>query len=112
MDNIQKLAKEFKECQKVITAIGDENRLHLIIKMMQMGECDGVRVGEITEKSHLSRPAVSHHLQILKDAGILAMREDGTKNFYYFDHDLHSLKQLRDTLDHAIAISTSLQKNH
>ena len=47
-------------------AVGDENRLHLMIEMMQMGNCSGVRVGDITEKTHLSRPAVSHHLQILK----------------------------------------------
>lgn len=56
--------------------------------MMQMGDCSGVRVGEITERTHLSRPAVSHHLQILKDAGILKVRKEATKNFYYFDPDI------------------------
>ena len=33
-----------------------------------MGDCRGVRGNEITQKTHLSRPAVSHHLQILKEA--------------------------------------------
>ncbi|MGR5875393.1 ArsR/SmtB family transcription factor [Bacillus pacificus] len=27
-----------------------------------------MRVGEITRKTHLSRPAVSHHIKVLKDA--------------------------------------------
>lgn len=45
----------------------------------------GLRVGEITEKTHLSRPAVSHHLRILRDAGVILMRKEGTKNFYYIN---------------------------
>lgn len=55
--------------------------------MMQMDECNGVRVGAITEMTNLSRPAVSHHLSILKDAGLVKLRREGTKNYYYFDAD-------------------------
>ena len=73
-EDIDKLANEFEQCQKILVALGDENRQHMILEMMKMGNCSGVRVNEITEKTHLSRPAVSHHLQILKDAGILKMR--------------------------------------
>lgn len=112
MKEIQKLAKEFQNCQNVITAIGDENRLHMIIEMMQMGNCKGVRVGEITEKTHLSRPAVSHHLRILKDAGIIAMREEGTKNFYYFNPNQQSLKRLAETIEHALQVVESLPKEN
>ena len=46
-------------------------------------DLSGIRVGEIAEKTHLTRPSVSHHLQILKEAGIVAMRREGTKNYYY-----------------------------
>ena len=38
-------------------------------------------VGEITKQTHLSRPAVSHHLRILREAGIILMRKEGTKTF-------------------------------
>src|SRR5699024_12146830 len=82
---ISSLAAEFERCRKILLALGDENRQHLILEMMQMGECGGVRVGAITEKTNLSRPAVSHHLQILKDAGLIKMRREGTKNYYYFE---------------------------
>lgn len=98
------LAEEFRECQKILTAMGDENRIHLMIEMMQMGQCDGVRVGAITEKTHLSRPAVSHHLQILKDAGIINVRKEGTKNYYYFDQDLKAMQKLIATLQKAVEI--------
>ncbi len=71
--DIEMLAEDFEKCQKVLTALGDENRQHLILEMMKIRNCFGARVGEITEKTHLSRPAVSHHLQILKDAGKLLL---------------------------------------
>ena len=64
--DIEKLADDFESCHKILTAIGDENRQHLILEMMKMGNCRGVRVGDIDKKTNLSRPAVSHHLQILK----------------------------------------------
>lgn len=108
MDEIKQLAEEFRSCQKLLTAIGDENRLHLVVEMMQMNSCRGVRVGEITKRTHLSRPAVSHHLQILKEAGILGVRKEGTKNYYCFDSDLRTMKQLIAALQHAVDIASAL----
>ena len=50
-EQIQNLAEGFSSCAKLLTAIGDETRQHLILEMMKMGKCSGVRVGEITEKN-------------------------------------------------------------
>ncbi len=105
---IVKLAAEFRGIQKILIALGDENRQHLILEMMQMGNCQGVRVGKITNKTHLSRPAVSHHLQILKDAGIVSRRKEGTKNCYYFDDQNNSMEALIKALTHAKTIMASL----
>lgn len=107
-DDIDKLAYDFEQCQKILIALGDENRLHMILEMMKMGKCSGVRVNEITEKTHLSRPAVSHHLQILKDAGILKMRREATKNYYYFDRDMKSFGLLIEVLQRAVSITSEL----
>lgn len=107
-EEIRDLADEFKKCQKILLAFGDETRQHLILEMMQMGRCDGVRIGAITEKTHLSRPAVSHHIQILKEAGILKMRKEGTKHFYYFDSSAASLNQLLQMIEHAKQIMEQL----
>ena len=76
------LAEELKSCQKAFIALGDETRQQIIITLLE-SEVHGIRVGEITEKTHLSRPAVSHHLKILKEAGIVSMYREGTKNYYY-----------------------------
>lgn len=43
----------------------------------------GMNVKEITEMTRLSRPAISHHLKILKDAGLVSVRQEGTANYYY-----------------------------
>lgn len=89
---IDELSQEFESCRQILLALGDENRQHLILEMMQMGQYSGVRVGEIVERTHLSRPAVSHHLKILREAGILKMRKEGTKNYYYFDVDAGAME--------------------
>ena len=98
---LKKLAEEFEQSRKVLTVLGDETRQHLIVIMMQTGECMGLRVEEIAARTNLSRPAVSHHLQIMKDAGLVKMRKEGTKNFYYFDETAQSLTLLINTLSHA-----------
>lgn len=105
---IEKLAEDFENCRKVLAALGDENRQHLILEMMKMEDCSGARVGDITERTHLSRPAVSHHLQILKDAGILKVRKEGTKNFYYFDPDMKSFDRLIHVLQTARKLTAEL----
>lgn len=88
--------------------LGDETRQHLIIEMLKYARCEGVRVMEITEKTNLSRPAVSHHLQILKKAGIVKMRKEGTKNYYYFDPETESFEKLISVLQLAMEISKNL----
>ncbi|MFR5265160.1 ArsR/SmtB family transcription factor [Clostridium sp.] len=55
------LAKEFKAYEKAFVALGDETRQHIIIALLE-SDVHGIRVGEITKRTHLSRPAVSHHL--------------------------------------------------
>ncbi len=100
-EEIRRLAEEFESCRKILLALGDENRQHLMLEMLRMGQCEGVRVGAITERSHLSRPAVSHHIRILKDVGLLKVRRAGTKNYYYFDADTEAINDLIRMLNHA-----------
>lgn len=107
-EEIEALAADFEQCHNVLVAFGDENRQHLILEMMKMGDCYGARVGDITAKTHLSRPAVSHHLQILKNAGILKMRKEGTKNYYYFDPDTKSFDCLISVLQRAKELTARL----
>ncbi|WP_312125303.1 ArsR/SmtB family transcription factor [Lysinibacillus boronitolerans] len=95
-DQLNLIKEDFINSQKVLLAIGDETRQAILMVLMSTDCQTGLRVGEITEQTHLSRPAVSHHLKILRDAGVILMRKEGTKNFYYIDirTKLGSLKNL------------------
>lgn len=108
MRQVEQLAEGFAACSEILTAIGDETRQHLILEMIKIGNCNGVRVGEITEKTNLSRPAVSHHLKIMKDAGLVKVRREGRKNYYYFDPQAKMFEQLAETLWLASEISKAL----
>lgn len=92
------LLHAFKDNQKMLNAIGDETRQAIIITLMQSAGTPGMRVGEITERTNLSRPAVSHHLKILKEAQIINVRKQGTMNFYYCD-SISKLKQLKALIE-------------
>ncbi|MFR2884892.1 MAG: ArsR/SmtB family transcription factor [Merdibacter sp.] len=87
-------------CRHIPEALGDETRQHLILSMMQMGQCEGCGSAP-SRKRRAFRPAVSHHLQILKQAGLLKVRREGTKNYYYFDADMEAMNSLIQMLEHA-----------
>ena len=77
-------AEMFKNSSELFTALGDANR-QIILAALLENPARFMRVGQITERTHLSRPAVSHHLRTLRNAGLVAMRREGTMNFYYAD---------------------------
>ena len=54
-------------------------------------------VSEIAEGMPVSRPAVSQHLKVLKDAGLVTMRTEGTRNLYQID--FRAIASMRAYLD-------------
>lgn len=62
-------------------ALGDANR-RAIVELLAGGKRS---VGEIADDLPISRPAVSRHLRLLKEAGLVADRAQGTKRFYSLD---------------------------
>ena len=83
---LSQIVQGFSECKDAFTAIGDETRQQILMVLLE-SDLSGIRVGEIARKTHLTRPSVSHHLKILKEADIVAMRKEGTKNYYYISLD-------------------------
>jgi DNA-binding transcriptional ArsR family regulator len=84
-NEIQVIKNDFTDVQPLLNVIGDETRQLILMVLMEAKCSEGMRVGEITEKTHLSRPAVSHQLKILKDLELVKVRCEGTKNFYNID---------------------------
>ena len=77
----------------MLTALGDPTRQHLICIMLQQ-KCSGERVIELARKTNLSRPAISHHMRILKEAGIVKSRKEKTCIYYYLDPEMGELDNL------------------
>lgn len=64
-------------------AISDDTRQ----KIMSECCCCWCSVNEIVDKVGLSQPTVSHHLAILRDAGLVNIREEGKQTFYSLNQD-------------------------
>lgn len=82
----QAVERQFRECMPLFIAFGDEVRLNIISVLSQAhleGNHKGLNVNEITMQTNLSRPAISHHLKILKDSGLVGIIQDGTANYYH-----------------------------
>ncbi len=78
------LPKEWKPLSKVFTALGDEHRQRMLL-LFEKGE--RLNVGQIVEVSPLSRSAVSHHLKVLKEAGVLGSEKVGKEVYFWIDGD-------------------------
>jgi DNA-binding transcriptional ArsR family regulator len=59
-------------------ALGDPNRREIL----RLLGTEDLAVGEIAESMPISRPAVSRHLRLLKDAGLVVERAQGTRRIY------------------------------
>ena len=102
----RRIEAQLKDCQEVLTALGDETRQHIICTMLEVDR-PGTRAVDIAQRANLSRPTVSHHLQILKRAGIVCARKEGPCIYYYLDPDQHSIRGLRDLAVDILDVTTS-----
>src|SRR3954469_19241271 len=76
-----------------LQALGDPTRRAVLEELRH-----GPRaVGELAARLPVSRPAVSQHLRVLKEAGLGAERQNGTRRLYRVDPD--GLAELREYLE-------------
>ena len=79
--------------QAGLDALGDATRMAIFQRL-----ADGpLAVNELAGTLPVSRPAVSQHLKVLKTAGIVVDRAQGTQRIYALDRD--GLAQIRAYLD-------------
>jgi DNA-binding transcriptional ArsR family regulator len=68
---------------KALTALGDPTR-RAIFELLADGPC---AVGELAQELPVSRPAVSQHLKVLKNADLVVDRQLGTRRVYQVNPD-------------------------
>lgn len=111
MADLSKIKAEFAASSNFLVALGDEKRQAILVALMADRACQGVRVSELTEATQLSRPAISHHLKILRDAKLIDYRSEGTKNFYYIVHEITGINQLQQLLGDVVQAMTTEDQN-
>lgn len=75
----QKTVAILRECIPTFTVLSDENRLMILHILFENGS---LNVNDLTGRLHLSRPAVSHHLKIMLDAGLVRVEQQGKERYY------------------------------
>ncbi len=73
-----------KDLVQVFKLLADENRLRILLDLGREGE---LNVTAICDRLGQSQPAVSHHLALLRVAGLIRCRRDGKHNFYSIRRD-------------------------
>lgn len=79
-----KTQKQMKKIAEFYKALGDETRLKIVEMLSEQEMC----VCEIIARLNMSQPAVSHHLKILRQAGVVKDSRDGKWIYYSLDVDV------------------------
>ncbi|HXF80001.1 MAG TPA: metalloregulator ArsR/SmtB family transcription factor [Usitatibacter sp.] len=79
---LKAIPREWREISRAFTALGDEHRQRILLTF-EKGE--RLNVGQIVEVSTLSRSAVSHHLKLMREAGVLGSEKVGKEVYYWVD---------------------------
>lgn len=91
---------EFQTMADTFKLLSDGTRLRLFWLLCHCTQC----VANLAAMMEMSSPALSHHLKVLKDAGLICSHREG-KEVYYTAKDLPTTKILHDALESIMAIS-------
>jgi ArsR family transcriptional regulator, arsenate/arsenite/antimonite-responsive transcriptional repressor len=84
----------FRSCIPLFNALSDPARQDIILLL---AEKEILSVNEIAEQSKLSRPAISHHLKIMRGINLLKIEQKGTQRYYSLSLD-QSVQQLKELI--------------
>lgn len=92
----------FRKGMPIFGTFQDENRQKIILLLCKNKE---LTVNQITKQINLSRPAVSHHLKLMLDAGVIAVNKVGKERLYRvsLDDTVQLLKDLTVSLENSIS---------
>lgn len=69
--------------EAALRAVAEPHR-RTILRLVRDRE---LTAGEIADRFDVTRPAISQHLRVLREAGLVAVRRDGTRRYYRADPD-------------------------
>ncbi|CAM4226096.1 ArsR family transcriptional regulator [Bacillus manliponensis] len=89
---------QFRTCIPFFQLLCDPHRQDIILLL---SEKNPLTVSDITAQSSLSRPAISHHLKLLRDQGLVTVEKRGTERYYSLslENAVQSLKKLLSLME-------------
>ncbi|WP_369903586.1 ArsR/SmtB family transcription factor [Bacillus manliponensis] len=90
--------EQFRTCIPFFQLLCDPHRQDIILLL---SEKIPLTVNDITAQSSLSRPAISHHLKLLRDQGLVTVEKRGTERYYSLSLEsaVQSLKKLLSLIE-------------
>ncbi len=64
---------------RLFAALSDRTRLAIVERLLERGEQSA---GDLADIADITAPAISRHLKVLRDAGLIRQRVDGTRRIY------------------------------
>ncbi|MDT8990786.1 metalloregulator ArsR/SmtB family transcription factor [Curvibacter sp. APW13] len=95
--SLEDVMVSFRACAPVFNALGDKFRQDIV---MLLAQDERLNVNQIAERMPLSRPAISHHLKVLMQAGLITLERVSRENFYSLSLDT-ALADLRRLVEQA-----------
>ncbi|WP_167630489.1 ArsR/SmtB family transcription factor [Listeria valentina] len=97
---VEQTLEIFKRGSKILSVLQDEKRQQILVLLCREKQ---LTVNQITSLLPISRPAVSHHLKLMLDAGVLSVSQVGLERYYSSD--------LEDALDWLKELTRSLEED-
>lgn len=87
-------ARSSKASAPVFAALGDETRLRLVSRLCEAGP---LSIAKLSAGFYVTRQAITKHLHVLEDAGLVMSKRDGRENVWMLEP--HRLEVARRHLD-------------
>ena len=91
----QQAIEVFRACIPLFQTFADPARQDIILLL---AEHETLSVNEIADQSTLSRPAISHHLKILRENQLVQIEQKGTQRYYSLSLET-SVEQLKELIN-------------
>lgn len=90
------------ELIRLLEAVSDPIRMQIVFLLKHHAR---LNVGEIAGQFRISRPAISHHLKVLKDANIVHSEKTGQEIYYWIDRPrvVMALRTLADNIEQSVS---------
>ena len=80
-------------CPDCFKVVGERSRYNLVCMLGKTK--DGMTVGELTGKTKLRQPTITHHLQVLRSVNAVHSTERGRERVYRLNRDAHCFEECK-----------------